>query len=327
MFIVYKLTAPNGRAYVGVTKRSMDVRWLNHVRDASAGSLLPLHGAIRKYGAESFRREILTECVDAQELRVAERALIAAHGTYIRTGGGYNCTMGGDGNWGWKPNKSARAKWREQRKGQLKNNPAWLAKMIASRKNGPGPPRSEAHRKNLGAAHKGKTISPQHRASISAFMSMRKWTPEQREKMVGRKRGPMSEEQKAKISASKKGKSPRPLSPAAAAVRSAKISAAHKNKTRSVEQRSKMSAAVKARLSTPEARMEMVKRLEKGAHKRYLPENIERQRKMMMGNKNTLGRKVPQNEIDRRTASLKETVARRKLDARFDRPLWWKEWL
>lgn len=71
----------------------------------------------------------------------------------------------------------------------------------------------------------------------------------------------------------------------------------------------------------------MVKRLEKGAHKRYLPENIERQRKMMMGNKNTLGRKVPQNEIDRRTASLKETVARRKLDARFDRPLWWKEWL
>lgn len=81
----------------------------------------------------------------------------------------------------------------------------------------------------------------------------------------------------------------------------------------------------------------MVKRLEKGAHKRYLPENIDRQRKMMMGNKNTVGRKVPQEEIDRRIASMKKNRDAKNLAAQptlfpvtprnFDRLLWWQEWL
>lgn len=57
---VYVLTFPNGKQYVGRTKKTADVRFRNHVRD-SQKSKMPVHRAIRKFGAENVKVAILAD--------------------------------------------------------------------------------------------------------------------------------------------------------------------------------------------------------------------------------------------------------------------------
>lgn len=332
-YIVYKITGPEGKAYIGITKRTLRARWLSHIEEATKKETTwAFHYAIRKYGAESFLLEVLTECVDSREAKACERALIASHGTFVRTGNGYNMTLGGDGNWGWSPTKETRRKMGEKKSAYLRSHPELLKKMGAGRRGKARPRASEEHRRKIGDAHRGKKLSAETKAKISAAGMGRKWTAEQREKhaaaMTGRKRNPASV---AKMAATKRGKKMSPDHAAAARLRLAEIRERRKGIPMSDEQRAKISAKAKARLATPEARAEMVKRLQKGAHKRYLPENRERQRQMMLGNTNTLGRKMPLDEkasrsfmrpINKANAASSKEAARQ-----FDRPLWWKEWL
>ena len=60
MAIVYLLTnLENGKHYVGKTKGTLDKRWYKHVHEAKKGCSFALHGAIRKYGSNTFRRGIV----------------------------------------------------------------------------------------------------------------------------------------------------------------------------------------------------------------------------------------------------------------------------
>lgn len=94
--IVYKLTnLANGKAYVGITIRTFARRWSQHLAYSKAGTGALIGRAIKKYGADGFKREILYEASSFAELLVCERALIAAHGTYAPRG--YNLTAGGEG--------------------------------------------------------------------------------------------------------------------------------------------------------------------------------------------------------------------------------------
>jgi group I intron endonuclease len=87
----------NSKGYVG---KSLDVetRWVGHIKDARGGSVLPLHRAIRKYGAENFSAEILHTCAESL-LNAAEKYFIILHSTHIHSkpSAGYNVTLGGDG--------------------------------------------------------------------------------------------------------------------------------------------------------------------------------------------------------------------------------------
>lgn len=76
-YSIYKLTAPNGRSYVGFTSQSVAVRWQQHVRRARSGARHPLSAAIRKYGPGAFSVDTLAEYVDLAEALHAEVAAIA----------------------------------------------------------------------------------------------------------------------------------------------------------------------------------------------------------------------------------------------------------
>lgn len=52
VYLVTNLT--NGKQYAGQTCRSAKDRWKRHVLDADKERGFALHGAIRKYGKESF---------------------------------------------------------------------------------------------------------------------------------------------------------------------------------------------------------------------------------------------------------------------------------
>lgn len=59
-YIIYKITnTKNNKIYIGITSESLQHRFNGHVRKANIGSTSNFHKAIRKYGKESFSKEIL----------------------------------------------------------------------------------------------------------------------------------------------------------------------------------------------------------------------------------------------------------------------------
>lgn len=93
---IYKITNKiNGKAYVGKTTDTVQVRWEEHLRDSrrSRCANRPLYSAIRKYGVDKFAVEVL-EKVDLENLSERETYWIEYFHTYSD---GYNATSGGDG--------------------------------------------------------------------------------------------------------------------------------------------------------------------------------------------------------------------------------------
>jgi group I intron endonuclease len=94
--LIYKATnLINGKEYIGKTTRKFRKRRSSHKTDAKQGRGAAIGRAIRKYGFENFRFEIICECFSRRELSMCERAQIAQHGTLAPRG--YNLTSGGDG--------------------------------------------------------------------------------------------------------------------------------------------------------------------------------------------------------------------------------------
>lgn len=96
-FLVYKLTnTANGKAYVGITARALDTRWLEHCKRAREGVRESrLYAAIRKYGFEAFTREVIATADTEEGVRSLECAFIRDLDTY---GNGYNSNLGGNGH-------------------------------------------------------------------------------------------------------------------------------------------------------------------------------------------------------------------------------------
>ena len=92
MYYLYQLTFSNGKAYIGQTVRSMNVRMAQHRTAANRGSNLPVHNAWRKYGEPSV--SILLECDCVEQLHQAEIDMIRDCGSLAPNG--YNLGLGGE---------------------------------------------------------------------------------------------------------------------------------------------------------------------------------------------------------------------------------------
>jgi group I intron endonuclease len=91
MGYIYKaINTVNSKSYIGKTKNTIEDRFIGHKSDAANGSRTRFHCAIRKYGLDQFKIEIL-EAVQESELDIRERFFIATHKPE------YNMTAGGDG--------------------------------------------------------------------------------------------------------------------------------------------------------------------------------------------------------------------------------------
>lgn len=102
---VYLITnASNGKGYVGITSKAIELRLREHVRDAFPGrknpngTLYALHAAIHKYGQERFSICELEVGLSLAQARARERYHIETLGTYGGGRGrrGYNQTLGGE---------------------------------------------------------------------------------------------------------------------------------------------------------------------------------------------------------------------------------------
>ena len=93
MGVIYKITSPSGRAYIGMTRGPVEKRWKQHAEKSKARyTCRAIAAAIQKYGWDNMEKEVLEE-VDNSRLYEREKAWILAFDTYNN---GYNLTRGGD---------------------------------------------------------------------------------------------------------------------------------------------------------------------------------------------------------------------------------------
>jgi hypothetical protein len=88
--IIYKYTSPSGHIYIGQTTNSPEMRRYQHNRNAKLGSNTLFHIAIRKYGIDNFKYEILQEAFSKEELNKLELHYIETYNSCYFNGSGYN---------------------------------------------------------------------------------------------------------------------------------------------------------------------------------------------------------------------------------------------
>ena len=89
MGVIYKLTSPSGKSYIGQTKRPIEKRMKEHFK--CPGYCIALENAIKKY-SDKMEYEVLLEVNDEQlnfyEIRMIQMYdTIEPKGYNIRTGG------------------------------------------------------------------------------------------------------------------------------------------------------------------------------------------------------------------------------------------------
>lgn len=90
-YCVYKHTSPNGKVYIGITKRLPSERW-----EGGKGYKYNKHfySAILKYGWDNIKHEILIEGLSKEDAELAEIRLIEAYNS-ADPKYGYNLRLGG----------------------------------------------------------------------------------------------------------------------------------------------------------------------------------------------------------------------------------------
>lgn len=124
MGIIYMLTSPSEKKYIGQTIQSFSKRMKQHRNKSDkTDNCTALYSAIIKYGFENFKTEIILIC-DDEDLNKYEKEFIKTHNTLSPNG--YNLTTGGDSD--YKVSESTRKKLSEiaKKKWELEDLPMYL---------------------------------------------------------------------------------------------------------------------------------------------------------------------------------------------------------
>lgn len=187
-YTVYKHTAPNGKVYIGITFRKPETRWSN---GNGYSRQKHFYAAIKKYGWENIKHEILFENLSKEDACQKEIELIAQYKSNDPEFG-YNQSLGGEsGNFGRRHSEETKQKMSEAQKGE-KNH-------------GFGKHLSEETKAKLSKANKGKIISEETRKKMSERQKGVRLSEETKKKISEAHKGkPLSKEHVAKIAEANK---------------------------------------------------------------------------------------------------------------------------
>lgn len=148
---VYCLTSPSGKRYVGIAVRALRSGILTRFRNykkLDCADQPRLFNALKKYGWDSFKKEVVLLTDDRERAGRIEKQLIALWGLN-NPARGYNITVGGDGVVG-----AVHAPWTEERK---RAHGAKVRAWYASHTNPQlGVPKSAEHRAAIGKGRAGR---------------------------------------------------------------------------------------------------------------------------------------------------------------------------
>ena len=101
MYIIYKLTSPSGKSYVGYTSKSLEIRFRQHVHNYNSwlnghgkNGSIKLFCAFKAYKPENFIKEIIAQFKNKKEALLYEVDMIKKYNSMKE---GYNIASGGDG--------------------------------------------------------------------------------------------------------------------------------------------------------------------------------------------------------------------------------------
>lgn len=123
--LIYKITnQENGKVYIGQTSQGLVQRRREHVCRFNRGERdHKLYLAMKKYGINSFKFEVLCHAISKEFLSELEVEFIAEYNSFNR---GYNMTKGGD-----SVSEATKQKISAKLKGRVIH---WHEKMLASRR-------------------------------------------------------------------------------------------------------------------------------------------------------------------------------------------------
>lgn len=97
-YLVYKVSFPNGKVYIGFTSTSLEKRKLSHLSEVRKGKLRPFYNALKKYGTAAVWTPI--NYYQTKEFALnRESYFIKQYNSYSKDFG-YNMTLGGEGTLG-----------------------------------------------------------------------------------------------------------------------------------------------------------------------------------------------------------------------------------
>ena len=116
-YVVYRHIFPNGKSYIGITcVKPYYYRW----RAGSSYRKQPkVHNAIKKYGWENIKHELLFENLSQKEANRIEQKMIAK---YDSVKNGYNVSTGGGGTYGIPCSEETKKKISRANKGKSCTN-------------------------------------------------------------------------------------------------------------------------------------------------------------------------------------------------------------
>ena len=140
--IVYMYTFPNGKRYIGITsnerKRKSEHKH-DHMNINCKKYNYLFYRALRKYGWDNVKYEVLYRCDDYNLIKQLEIFYIKKYKTFQKDGYGYNCTLGGDGTLGYIYTDAHREKIRKTSTGRIKSEK--VKKLISEKLSGKNNPR------------------------------------------------------------------------------------------------------------------------------------------------------------------------------------------
>ncbi len=100
--VVYRITFPNGKCYIGITTQKLKNRISGHKQHYNEGYDKLVYRAMHKYGWESIKWDILDTGIDFEDLKTKEIYWIEKLRAYVKyeDSNGYNMTLGGEGTKG-----------------------------------------------------------------------------------------------------------------------------------------------------------------------------------------------------------------------------------
>lgn len=185
--IIYRIAnLLDSKCYVGQTRMGLSKRIACHKCDSKKHQNMVIYRAVRKYGWENFRIEVLESCIGIGDLDQREIFWIAQMGSMVPNG--YNVDKGGN----------SQGKFTEETRRKMA-----LAKLGKKR----GPMSDETKRK-IGDANRGRFVPESARKARSEWAKKNshflKLTPEQQSELgrrgIGVPRPPMSAALRLKMS-------------------------------------------------------------------------------------------------------------------------------
>jgi group I intron endonuclease len=127
IYSVYAFIFSNKKIYIGITIRWVEIRKKEHIYcSRKKNPKYLVHKAIKKYGEESFEMIILATTNNEDELKMLEKKYIKEYNSYFENEIGYNMSLGGEGNFGYKFTDEIKIKMSQIRKEMYKNNPQYI---------------------------------------------------------------------------------------------------------------------------------------------------------------------------------------------------------